>query len=156
MLSHATRPSVPRCTVGCQGLQPGPHRLAGRADDQEVPVQKFLQEIRAGQNQCAGSTQDMPQGLHVTPSSACKYVQSRCPVMTERAATHCGDAIRFHWFYSILLNGINIYKDLLEANRAHRCPAIHRGDAFRFHSFDSVNPRESKTWPPFSKPTTFQ
>ncbi len=34
-------------------------------DDQEVPMQKVLHEIRAREKQCAGSALEMPQGMQV-------------------------------------------------------------------------------------------
>ena len=34
-------------------------------DDQEVPMQKVLHEIRAREKHCAGSALEMPQGMQV-------------------------------------------------------------------------------------------
>jgi hypothetical protein len=48
-----------------QEIQPGPHRLAGRADHQEETMQKVLQALRAQQKQCTESAEEMPQGLQM-------------------------------------------------------------------------------------------
>jgi hypothetical protein len=48
-----------------QEFQPGPHRLAGRADHQEVQLREVLQVLRAQKKQCPESAQEMPQGLQM-------------------------------------------------------------------------------------------
>jgi hypothetical protein len=48
-----------------QEIQPGPHRLAGRADHPEVPMRQVLQVLRAQGKECTESAQEMPQGLQM-------------------------------------------------------------------------------------------
>jgi hypothetical protein len=50
---------------GCQEFQPGPHRLAGRADHRDGQLRKVLQAVQAQGKQCTESAQEMPQGLQM-------------------------------------------------------------------------------------------
>jgi hypothetical protein len=63
-MGHEPRDEYGKDVLQGQEIQPGPHRLAGRAD-QEVQMQKILQEVHSQQEQCTEAAEEMPQGLQV-------------------------------------------------------------------------------------------